>query len=105
MSTDENDAGLQTVIVRTAEKMELPPDRIEEYLGANYTGDEYVRVEDAVTGEIVTTQGEEPSFTCGVCGEGAHGMSVVDGVKRWHHHDDDEAFLCREKATEVESSA
>lgn len=101
MSSDE----LQTVIVRTAEKMELPPDRIEDYLRANYPEDQYVRVEDAVTGEIVDAQGEEPSFTCGVCGEDAHGMSTIDGVKRWHHHDSDEAFLCREKETEVESSA
>lgn len=79
------------VIVRVEYRTGLDPERLDEYVEANYPADETVVIEDAESGEELYRQGNNVPYDCPVCGKSAYSMSVVHGIKRWHHGDS----LCR----------
>lgn len=77
-------------LIRTRFTKNIDPNRIEEWLDANYT-DEFVEVVDRQTGDTVAMQGNDPvPFVCPECGEPAYSILTSGGVKTYSHVNSDE---------------
>lgn len=71
-------------IVQVTFVEDIPEDRAEEYIEANYSG-EHVKITDRHTGDVLAERGEFPRIICPDCGDEAIGIVSSGGTDEYLH--------------------
>lgn len=74
--------------VHVERRVEIEPDRLEEWVDANYDAEDHVYVRTK-HGAIVLSRGEPIGYECPVCGRNTSLIQMTGGEREWIHIDED----------------
>lgn len=82
-------------IVHTERRVSIDPDRLEEWVDANYDDEAYVRI-TTPHGTEVFVRNTPLDFECPVCGAETSMLKISGGTREWIHTGEDQSCTLEE---------